>query len=28
VEAENDGVGVDVPQDVEYAEKMLKRQKI
>ena len=28
VEAENDGVGVDVPQDVEYAEMMLKRQKV
>ena len=28
VEAENDGVGVDVPQDVEYAEMMLKRQNI
>ena len=27
VEAENDGVGVDVPEDVEYAEMMLKRQK-
>ena len=28
VEAENEGVGVDVPQDVMYAEKMLKRQNI
>ena len=28
VEAENDGVGVDVPLDVEYAEMMLNRQKI
>ena len=27
VEAENDGVGVDVPQDVKYAEVMLKSQK-
>jgi 3-deoxy-manno-octulosonate cytidylyltransferase (CMP-KDO synthetase) len=28
VEAENDGVGVDVPKDVEYAEMMLKKQKV
>ena len=28
VEAENDSVGVDVPKDVEYAEMMLKKQKV
>ncbi|MBC8258721.1 MAG: 3-deoxy-manno-octulosonate cytidylyltransferase [SAR324 cluster bacterium] len=28
VEAENDGIGVDVPEDVQYAEMMLKEQKI
>jgi CMP-2-keto-3-deoxyoctulosonic acid synthetase len=28
VEAENDGVGVDVPQDVAIAEKLMKKQRL
>jgi 3-deoxy-manno-octulosonate cytidylyltransferase (CMP-KDO synthetase) len=28
VEAENDGVGVDVPQDVALAEKLMKKQRL
>jgi len=28
VEAENDGVGVDAPQDVAIAEKLMKKQRL